>query len=133
MTRTAHDFYKMLPKQLVADFYRLCFDQKQPRAAFDRFVAEDLVQHSPLVADGAEPALASLEKHLRENPEINLSIRHILAEGDLVVVHALVKTDQLDRGRAVVDIFRVREKRIVEHWDVVQPMPEIAVNLHPMF
>jgi len=123
----------MLAKQVVADFYRLCFDQKQPSAAFDRFVAETLVQHNPLVADGAEPALASFEKHFRENPEIHFDIRHIVAEDDLVVVHALVKNERLDRGRAVVDIFRVREGRIVEHWDVVQPMPEIAVNLHPMF
>jgi predicted SnoaL-like aldol condensation-catalyzing enzyme len=123
----------MLPKQVVADFYSLCFDQKQPRAAFDRFVAANLVQHNPVLADGAEPALASLEKRLRENPEIYFEIRHIIAEADLVVVHALIKNHRLDRGRAVVDIFRGREKRIVEHWDVVQPMPEIAVNLHPMF
>jgi predicted SnoaL-like aldol condensation-catalyzing enzyme len=123
----------MIPKQVVADFYHLCFDQKQPRAAFDRFVAATLVQHNPATADGAEPALASLEKRLSENPEMHADIRHIVAEADLVVVHALVKNHRLDRGRAVVDIFRVSEDRIVEHWDVVQPMPEIAVNLHPMF
>ncbi|MBV8213098.1 MAG: ester cyclase [Verrucomicrobia bacterium] len=126
-------FLQMLPKQIVTDFYYLCFEKKQPRAAFERFVAETLVQHNPVVADGAEPALASLETHLRENPEIHFSIHRIVAEGDLVVVHALVKNDQLDRGRAVVDIFRVEDERIVEHWDVVQPMPDIAVNLHPMF
>ncbi|MBV8278253.1 MAG: nuclear transport factor 2 family protein, partial [Verrucomicrobia bacterium] len=108
----------MLPKQIVTDFYYLCFEKKQPRAAFERFVAETLVQHNPVVADGAEPALASLETHLRENPEIHFSIHRIVAEGDLVVVHALVKNDQLDRGRAVVDIFRVEDERIVEHWDV---------------
>jgi predicted SnoaL-like aldol condensation-catalyzing enzyme len=123
----------VLAKQIIADFYHLCFRLRQPRAAFDRFVIATLIQHNPALADGAEAALASLEKRLRENPEIQFDVRHIVAEGDLVVVHALVKSDRLDRGRAVVDIFRVSEKRIVEHWDGVQPMPEMAANPHPMF
>ena len=123
----------MLAKQLVADFCHLCFGQKQPVAAFDRFVAATLVQHNPGLTDGAEPALASLEKRLLENPEINYDIRHIIADGDMVVVHALVRRDRLDHGRAVVDIFRVRRDKIVEHWDIVQPMPEAAANPHPMF
>lgn len=124
---------KSVNERVVADFYHLCFDQKQPKAAFDRFVAAALIQHNPGLADGAQSALASLEKRLRENPEIHFEIRHIIAEGNLVVVHALIKSDRLDRGRAVVDIFRVSQERIVEHWDIVQPMPELAANPHPMF
>jgi predicted SnoaL-like aldol condensation-catalyzing enzyme len=120
-------------KRVVLDFYQFCFVQNQPRAAFDRFVAATLVQHNPALADGAEPALASLERRLRENPQIHFDIRHVVVEGDIVVVHALVKSDRQDRGRAVVDIFRVSEGRIVEHWDVVQPIPETAANPHPMF
>jgi predicted SnoaL-like aldol condensation-catalyzing enzyme len=60
-------------------------------------------------------------------------IRHTIAEGDLVALHALIKSDPQDRGRAVVDIFRVSGQRIVEHWDVAEPIPEAAENPHPMF
>jgi predicted SnoaL-like aldol condensation-catalyzing enzyme len=121
------------PKRIILDFFQLCFVEKQARAAFEQFVAPTLVQHNPALADGAQPALTSLEEHLRENPEIHFDMRHIVAEDGLVAVHAMVKSDQKDRGRAVVDIFRVSEGKIVEHWDVIQPIPETAANPHPMF
>jgi len=123
----------MQAKETVLNFYQLCFVQKQPRAAFERYVAGTLVQHNPAVADGAEPALTSLEERLRQNPQIHFDIRHVIAEGDMVVLHLLVKSNQEEHGRAVVDIFRVHDHRIVEHWDVVQPMPETAANSHLMF
>jgi|SRR5215469_17222790 len=121
------------PKRLVLDFLKLCFVQKQPRAAFDRFISPTLIQHNPGLADGAEPALTSVEQRLRENLQLHFDIRRTIAENDLVVVHALVKSDPKDRGRAVVDIFRVNEGKIVEHWDVVQLIPETSVSPHPLF
>jgi len=63
----------MQAKETVLDFYQLCFVKKQPRAAFERYVAGTLVQHNPAVTDGAEPALASLEERLRQNPQIHLT------------------------------------------------------------
>jgi predicted SnoaL-like aldol condensation-catalyzing enzyme len=92
-----------------------------------------LIQHNPGVPDGAEAAVASLEERLRQNPHLQFDIRRTIAAGDMVALHVLVRSDQQDRGRAVVDIFRVSDQRIVEHWDVVQPMPATAENPHPMF
>jgi predicted SnoaL-like aldol condensation-catalyzing enzyme len=57
----------------------------------------------------------------------------MIAEGDLVVLHVHTKRDEHDRGKAVVDIFRVENGKIVEHWDVIQDVPEKAANSNTMF
>ena len=54
-------------------------------------------------------------------------------DGDLVFLHNHSTTSENDRGRAIVDIFRVKDRKIVEHWDVIQPVPEKAVNNNTMF
>jgi predicted SnoaL-like aldol condensation-catalyzing enzyme len=66
-------------------------------------------------------------------PELNLEIKRVIAEGDLVVTHGLIKTSPDDRGLAAADIFRLEDGKIVEHWDVVQPVPETAANDNTMF
>jgi predicted SnoaL-like aldol condensation-catalyzing enzyme len=55
------------------------------------------------------------------------------ADGDLVVTHNLLKTSPADRGSAAADFFRLEDGKLVEHWDVIQPVPESAANEHPMF
>jgi len=60
----------------------------------------------------------------------------VIAEGDIVVVHSHGFTDPSDSkdlGEASVDIFRVENGKIVEHWDVIQPVPEKSNNSNTMF
>jgi len=64
---------------------------------------------------------------------LSFDIKRAIAEGALVVTHSLLKTSLEDRGSAVADIFRLEDGKVVEHWDVVQPVPESAANDHPMF
>ena len=64
---------------------------------------------------------------------MSLQIKGAVVEGDLVVTHSLLKTSPQDRGTAAADIFRLEEGKVVEHWDVLQPVPESAANDHPMF
>jgi predicted SnoaL-like aldol condensation-catalyzing enzyme len=66
-------------------------------------------------------------------PQMSLDIKRAVAEGDLVVTHSLLKTSPEDRGAAAADIFRLEDGNVVEHWDVLQPVPESAANDHPMF
>jgi predicted SnoaL-like aldol condensation-catalyzing enzyme len=54
-------------------------------------------------------------------------------DGDFVIVHSHATTTPEDRGMAIVDIFRMDDGKIVEHWDVIQPIPEKAANENTMF
>jgi predicted SnoaL-like aldol condensation-catalyzing enzyme len=57
----------------------------------------------------------------------------VIAEDDLVVTHGVVKFSADDPGTVAVDIFRLEDGKVVEHWDVLQPLPEESANPHPMF
>jgi len=66
-------------------------------------------------------------------PRSSLDIKRAIAEGDLVVTHSLLRTSPEDHGTAAADIFRLEHGKIVEHWDVLQPVPEVAANDNTMF
>lgn len=99
----------------------------------DDFIAPDYVQHSSL----AEPTVAALKSFLdrvrEESPDAVQTIHRSFVDGDHVIVHAHVERWPNDPGLAVVDIFRVANGMIVEHWDVIQPVPENPVNNKGMF
>lgn len=96
--------------------------------AVDRFIAPDYIQHNQGVGQGREP-LKALLRHIRaETPEAVHDVKRIFADGDHVIVHYHVRRWPRDKGWAVVDIFRLHEGMIVEHWDVVQDLPESSPN-----
>jgi predicted SnoaL-like aldol condensation-catalyzing enzyme len=84
-------------------------------------------------ADGRDAFVDFFTKYCRESPDARVRIVRIVAEGDLVVVHAHSTRDRSDRGHAVVDLFRVAQGRIVEPWDVMQPVPERMAHGNGMF
>ena len=118
-------------KQIVVDFYRTVFVEKRVREGFEKYVVDSYVQHNPLVPTGRDAAVKFLSERLR--PESTAEIKRVIAEGDLVALHVHVRSSPSDRGRAVVDIFRVVNGKIVEHWDVIQAVPESAENHNTMF
>jgi predicted SnoaL-like aldol condensation-catalyzing enzyme len=120
-------------KKLVVAYYTQVFVKKQVKEGFDAYVVEDYIQHNPRVPDGREAAVKFLGEMLRNNPQRVAEIKHVLADGDLVMLHVHAKANPEDRGMAIVDIFRVSNGKIVEHWDVVQPVPEAAANKNTMF
>lgn len=69
----------------------------------------------------------------KKYPGYHASIKRIIAEGDYVVVHNHTVTGPNDRGNAIVDIFRIEDGKIAEHWDVIQPVPEHSANQNTMF
>jgi predicted SnoaL-like aldol condensation-catalyzing enzyme len=64
---------------------------------------------------------------------MSIDIKRVIAEGDLVVSHLLINMAPENRGMAGVDTFRLQDGKIVEHWDVLQPVPERAANDNTMF
>lgn len=118
-------------KKVVVDFYRTVFIEKKVREGFERYVAPDYIEHSPHVRPGRDAILKALSQ--RVTRESIADIKRVIAEGDLVVLHVHARNNLQDRGRAVVEIFRVAHGRIVEHWDVVQPVPPALANTNSMF
>ncbi|WP_017814165.1 nuclear transport factor 2 family protein [Paenibacillus shenyangensis] len=118
-------------KKLVTTFYNQFFNEHDG-TALQKYVAEDYIQHNPTVPTGRKPLEAFIPM-LQSNPDSRNKIIRVIAEGDIVALHVHAQSSKTDRGSAVVDIFRVANGKIVEHWDVVQPVPEKSVNTNTMF
>ena len=119
-------------RKLVVDFYDSFFNKHQVQEAA-AVVAEDYIQHNPEVPDGKAPFVGYFGGYFKENPESRARIVRSAADGDLVYLHVHSTNGKADRGQAVIDIFRVQDGKIVEHWDVIQAVPEQAVNSNTMF
>jgi predicted SnoaL-like aldol condensation-catalyzing enzyme len=118
-------------RELIVEFARLLYTERDPRSAFARFVAPDYIQHNPGLPDGPDAAVEGLQPKFQAEGA-RFEIQRILVDGDLAVVH--VKASRPGGpDTAVADFYRVDRGRIVEHWDVLQPVPPTSANDHPMF
>jgi len=120
-------------KELVRNFYHLALNLKKPEEAVARYLGPYYRQHNPGAADGGEAFIAFVRGFTGAFPGLRFDFRRFVAEGDLVVVHSHLVRQPGDRGMAVMDIFRIENNRIVEHWDVLQEIPETAANANTMF
>jgi predicted SnoaL-like aldol condensation-catalyzing enzyme len=120
-------------KQMVIAFYMRAFTDHAPADAVAKYVGPEYIQHNPDTPTGAEAFVESTSGFIAKFPQVSVEIKRVIAEGDLVVAHNLVRLSPEDRGMAGVDIFRLRDGKIVEHWDVRQPVPEAAANDNTMF
>jgi predicted SnoaL-like aldol condensation-catalyzing enzyme len=120
-------------KQTVLAYLNTAFNEKKPAEAVQKYGGSHYIQHNPQAPDGFEAFIQFVGGFLEQFPQVSFDIKRAVAEADLVVTHSLLKTSPEDRGTAVADFFRLEEGKVVEHWDVLQPIPESAANEHPMF
>lgn len=120
-------------KRIVRDFYGTSFNLHRPSEAVAKYVGSVYKQHNPSVADGPKAFISYVEAFIKANPRLNVTIKRVIAEGDLVVTHCHLTLNPSDRGSALMDIFRVEDGKIIEHWDVSQPIPEKSANSNTMF
>jgi predicted SnoaL-like aldol condensation-catalyzing enzyme len=102
-------------------------------SAIDTYVGAEYHQHNATIADGVAGAKAGLGGYFAQFPQLKVTSKRVIAEGDLVAVHSHYVNAPGDRGQAVVDLFRVRNGKIVEHWDVIQDVPATSANDNTMF
>ncbi|SOR84450.1 putative ester cyclase [Streptomyces chartreusis NRRL 3882] len=119
-------------KRVVEALFHTIAVERDP-AAFDRYAVDPLYEHNPQYADGVPAAKELFTSAFAAHPELTISVKRVIAEGDYVAVHHHYKTSADDLGFAVIDFFRVRDGKIVEHWDAIQPVPATSANDNSMF
>lgn len=120
-------------KELVANYMDEVWVNRNVSALGKYVSADTFVQHNPHLDNGLE-ALNGFLPHLFNNlmPEGTWEVKRIIAEGDMVVVHSLAKPAPSALGMAVVDIFKIENGKIVEHWDVTTDVPEKTASGNPI-
>lgn len=130
--RAADALQQEANKKNVVEFYDKALNQKNFDAA-SKYLGPRYTQHNPVAADGPE-GLKAFVQFLRDKfPNSHSEIKRVFADGDYVVVHVHAVREPGTRGRAIIDIFKLENGKIVEHWDVAQDIPEKAANANGMF
>lgn len=119
-------------KQLVENVYEFVLNPLDSRRV-DDYIAPDYIQHSPLAETGAEGLKTFLDWAKQHSPEAVHSVKRIMVDGDMVVAHVHVIINPGERGNTVIDIFRIEDGKVAEHWDAMQAIPETSANSNGVF
>jgi predicted SnoaL-like aldol condensation-catalyzing enzyme len=120
-------------KEVVVAFYKEAHFDGDVDGAIARYVGDTYVQHTPGAADGVEGLRDYINAFLKTFPNAKGDIRRVIAEDDIVVVHAHWTGLISPNGDVGVDIFRVKDGKLLEHWDVIATIPDTSKNQNTMY
>ena len=118
-------------KKNVVEFYDLIINKKDFESA-RKYVGDRYKQHNPRVAEGTDGLRTHIEDLKANFPDVRSEIKKIIAEGEYVVLHVHSRRTP-KRQLAIIEIFRLENGKIAEHWDVVQEIPDSPLNSNGMF
>ena len=119
-------------KEKAISFLELASSGKV-REAYSKYIGAGFRHHNPYFEGSAESLEAAMQENALQNPDKLFEVKRVIAEHDFVVIHGLVRHEPGEPGVAVVHIFRFMQDKIVELWDVGQPVPEGSPNQYGMF
>ena len=120
-------------KQIVADFFRYIVRYQQLEL-IDQYVHDDYIQHGPMLKDGKAgllEALSYLKNFPKPHEDAPSPIVRMIEDGDMVMAHLDVSF--AGKRMAVIDIFRLKDGKLAEHWSVEQQVPEVMAHNNGMF
>jgi predicted SnoaL-like aldol condensation-catalyzing enzyme len=120
-------------KRLVTEFYELAINQQKPAEAARKYIKPPYRQHNPEVPDGPDGFVQFIGGMQKKHPKLKVVISKALADDDLVALHVHLTREPNDPGLAVAEFFRLKNGKIIEHWDVLQPVPEKTASGNSMF
>jgi predicted SnoaL-like aldol condensation-catalyzing enzyme len=121
-------------KANVVAYYTTAFNDQKPELAVAKYGGPVYIQHNPQAADGFDAFIAFVHTFTQQFPQLHVDIKRVIGECNMVVTHSHLTLSPDDRGSAVADIFRLnRQGKVVEHWDVIQAVPETSANDNTMF
>jgi predicted SnoaL-like aldol condensation-catalyzing enzyme len=109
---------------IAVKFLLTGINDRQPQQAADQYLSNSYHQHHPGVSDGPQGFVQLMQSARAQAPGMKSCISHVIADGDYVTIHHLSTNSPQDRGTAIADIFRLSGGKIVEHWDVIQAVPD---------
>ena len=118
-------------KQIVTTAYQRIFGDLDV-SAVDEFMSKDFVQHNPTIADGPEGVKQLVQMLSSQGtPKQKIEFKHVVADGDIVILHS--RYEMAGKEWRFIDIYRVENDKLAEHWDAMMQMPDARANNNPMF
>lgn len=118
-------------KQIATTAYQRIFGDLDITAV-DEYMSKDFIQHNPTIADGPEGVKALVEMLVSQGvSKQKIEFKHIMAEGDIVILHS--RYEMAGKEWRFIDIYRVENNKLFEHWDAMMQIPDKRANNNPMF
>ena len=130
------DRAQLSPREVADRFIEVFYKQNRLVEAFEAWVHPDYIQHDPNSLTGRDGTIEALDAHMKRSPGMSHDIKRVIhGEDGTVAVHYHFRHAPDQRGLAVVDLFRIEGGYLVEHWDIIQPIPDPATakNNNGMF
>lgn len=120
-------------KRVVTAFYKKGLLEGEIDTAIALYGGNHYRQHTPFAADGFDGLRVYAQWIATNYPHARGEIVRVWADGNYVLLHCRWTGFFGKNGDAIIDVFKLENGKIVEHWDVIQPIPDSSLNTNSMF